>query len=117
MLSSLPGFLMAALLFFTLSDPDRNNDGVADNRQTQQQSSEISKSEYFKLVIKSLCNPAMLLLLLAACVRHTAGYCWAYNTRLYFQVYFIFLLHLFTLCQGSTYVTNVSIVSDILPRL
>ena len=29
-------------------------------------------------------NPSMLLLLLAACVRHTGGYCWAYNTRLYF---------------------------------
>lgn len=30
---------------------------------------------------------AMLLLLLAAAVRHTGGYAWAYNTRPYFQSY------------------------------
>ena len=29
----------------------------------------------------------MLLLLFAAAVRHTGGYAWAYNTRLYFQAY------------------------------
>jgi hypothetical protein len=30
---------------------------------------------------------AILLLLLAAAVRHTGGYAWAYNTRPYFQSY------------------------------
>lgn len=29
----------------------------------------------------------MLLLLLAAAIRHTGGYAWAYNTRPYFQSY------------------------------
>ena len=30
----------------------------------------------------------LLLLLLAAWFRHTAGYCWAYNTRLYYAEYY-----------------------------
>merc|ERR1712241_920729 len=44
---------------------------------------------YLKNLFKSFfLNPAMILLLLAACVRHTGGYCWAYNTRLYFGKYY-----------------------------
>jgi hypothetical protein len=42
---------------------------------------------YLKNISKSFLNAPMLLLLLAACFRHTGGYCWAYNTKLYFQQY------------------------------
>ena len=36
---------------------------------------------------RSFSQPPVLMLLLAAMARHTAGYAWAYNTRLYFQSY------------------------------
>ena len=35
----------------------------------------------------SFTQPSVLMLLVAAMARHTAGYTWAYNTRLYFQSY------------------------------
>ena len=43
---------------------------------------------YAVKVLRSFKNPALAILLLGACVRHTAGYCWAYNTRLYFLTYY-----------------------------
>ena len=45
-------------------------------------------ASYLITVLKSFfLNPTMILLLIAACVRHTGGYCWAYNTRLFFHEY------------------------------
>jgi len=39
-------------------------------------------------LLRNFCSPTMWLLLLAAFFRHTAGYCWAYNTRNFFQFYY-----------------------------
>ncbi|KAK7065848.1 hypothetical protein SK128_005206 [Halocaridina rubra] len=41
-----------------------------------------------KEVLKALCTPSMLVIALAAGVRHTAGFSWAYNTQLYFLTYY-----------------------------
>ncbi|XP_045589099.1 hexuronate transporter isoform X2 [Procambarus clarkii] len=41
-----------------------------------------------KEVAKALFKPPMLMLALAACIRHTAGFSWAYNTQLYFLTYY-----------------------------
>ncbi|XP_069987687.1 protein spinster homolog 1 [Penaeus vannamei] len=41
-----------------------------------------------KEVLKSLARPAMMMLAFAACIRHTAGFSWAYNTQLYFITYY-----------------------------
>ncbi|KAK3851121.1 hypothetical protein Pcinc_042206, partial [Petrolisthes cinctipes] len=38
--------------------------------------------------IKSLLKPPVLVLCLAACIRHTAGFAWAYNTQQYFLTYY-----------------------------
>ncbi|KAK4308786.1 hypothetical protein Pmani_019543 [Petrolisthes manimaculis] len=38
--------------------------------------------------IKSLLKPPILVLCLAACIRHTAGFAWAYNTQQYFLTYY-----------------------------
>ena len=44
---------------------------------------------YLKVVFESFFkNPALLLLLVAAWARHTSGYCWAYNTRLYYAEFY-----------------------------
>ncbi|XP_069956159.1 uncharacterized protein [Cherax quadricarinatus] len=41
-----------------------------------------------KDVAKALCKPPLLMLTFAACIRHTAGFSWAYNTQLYFLTYY-----------------------------
>ena len=140
-ISAIPGFIIAVLMFFTVKDPKKrvsltssDENGIAtseggvgvefqeglkyideddidskrDNAEEdsgkdaskESSSSSISTSSeaklskrsrvwsYTKRQAKDFCTAPMLLLLLAACVRHTAGFCWAYNTRLYFQTYY-----------------------------
>lgn len=108
-LSALPGFIVGILLATTVKDPftgyttavgsspnstttNENNEGNGDiddegEEKVDDVPTEIDLPTYFKLLAKSFCSPAMLLLLLAAAVRHTGGYSWAYNTRPYFQNY------------------------------
>ncbi|XP_050708531.1 sphingosine-1-phosphate transporter SPNS2-like isoform X2 [Eriocheir sinensis] len=42
----------------------------------------------FKEVLRSLLKPPVVCLAFAACLRHTAGFSWAYNTQLYFLTYY-----------------------------
>merc|ERR1711963_1321549 len=42
---------------------------------------------YVKLVLKSFSSPVMMMLFLAASIRHTAGYSWAHNSVSYFHHY------------------------------
>ena len=66
---------------FSLQESDGDTENT-DNTQTN------GFMSYLKTLLRSFfLNPTMILLLLAACVRHTGGYCWAYNTRLYFGEY------------------------------
>jgi len=46
-----------------------------------------SEPTYVKLVLKSFSSPVMMLLFLAASIRHTAGYSWAHNSVSYFHHY------------------------------
>ena len=39
-------------------------------------------------LLYSLAQPAMLLLFLAAAVRHTGGYSWSYNSQLFVEEYY-----------------------------
>ncbi|XP_076067893.1 D-galactonate transporter [Oratosquilla oratoria] len=39
-------------------------------------------------ILKSFLRPGVIILFIAASARHTAGFCWAYNTQLYFTTYF-----------------------------
>ena len=49
--------------------------------------------------------PPPKLLLLAAIMRHTAGYCWAFNTRLFFQVIIVILMVFMTIIDPVTMLT------------
>ena len=40
------------------------------------------------ILLRSIVSPFMLLMFLAAACRHSAGFTWAYNCRLYFLSYF-----------------------------
>ncbi|XP_042205827.1 protein spinster homolog 1-like [Homarus americanus] len=70
-----------------------------------------------KAVVKALLQPAVLVLALAACIRHTAGFSWAYNTQLYFLTYYPnFNIGLWVMCAsivgGSLGVAVGGFVSD-----
>ena len=93
-LASLPGVLLAILLATTVKDPrvkvveqkdKEDRDGLA----------------YARTLARSFLSPSMLILLVAAFFRHTAGYCWAYNTRLFFQFYYQdFDIGMWTFCAS-----------------
>eukprot|EP00092_Neocalanus_flemingeri_P055973 GFUD01066284.1.p1 GENE.GFUD01066284.1~~GFUD01066284.1.p1 ORF type:complete len:509 (-),score=75.50 GFUD01066284.1:55-1581(-) len=82
-ITAIPGLVVAVLFICTLKDPKPDSTPAA-QRST---SPNPENKTYFQRLIKSFANPALLILLIAAMARHTAGLTWAYNTRLYFQSY------------------------------
>ena len=95
-LSGMPGFIVALLLLATTSDPrSRSADGQEESAlQDQPADGEKRVDEKRSLLartwdsLKHFFQPAVLFLCLAACVRHTAGFAWAYNTQLYYDTYY-----------------------------
>lgn len=94
--SALPGLIIAVLIALLMQDPkyqpipDQIPSVVSKKEEDSEESEALPVQEvsYFRQLLRSFLNPSILLLLLAACVRHTGGYCWAYNTRLYFHEYY-----------------------------
>jgi len=84
-LAALPGVLMAFLMGTTVKDP-RVYQSVGS--LSPKNGPKKSNDGYLKRVIKSFSSPEMILLILAAFFRHTAGYCWAYNTKNFFNTYY-----------------------------
>lgn len=78
-IAGLPGIVIGLLLIFTVRDPRQ------ENKKEQKVWNGIS---YGKSLLRNFLTPSMLILLLAAFARHTAGFTWAYNTRPFFQQYF-----------------------------
>ncbi|XP_037084218.1 probable sphingolipid transporter spinster homolog 1 [Pollicipes pollicipes] len=67
--------------------------------------------------VRVFLQPSILLLLLGASMRHTAGFCWSTNTQLYFQTYYPtadlgLWLSWVSLVGGSIGVTVGGLVSD-----
>ncbi|CAL4234721.1 unnamed protein product [Meganyctiphanes norvegica] len=79
--------------------------------------SEVKIVDQNKSTVKVLLSPTIIMLCLAACVRHTAGFTWAYNTQLYFNTYYPeYNLGVWITCDsifgGSLGVAVGGIVSD-----
>jgi len=83
-IAAVPGLVIAALFLTTLKDPKPE---VATPSPMRSTSHNTETKSYLQKLLKCFTNPALLLLLLAAMARHTAGFTWAYNTRLFFQNY------------------------------
>ena len=93
-IAALPGVLLAILLATTVKDPR------VKVRETKQEDGRDGLA-YARTLARSFLSPSMLILLVAAFFRHTAGYCWAYNTRLFFQFYYQdFDIGLWTFCAS-----------------
>jgi len=82
-LAAVPGLVIALLLICTMSDPHTTPPPPPLSTTTTGH----QNKTYLQKLWRSISNPALLLLLVAAMARHTAGLTWAYNTRLFFQNY------------------------------
>jgi MFS family permease len=83
-LAGIPGLLISLLLFFAVKDP-RCEGSDTDSKPGPRAGGGV---RYFKSIVRNFLSPSMIILLLAAFARHTAGLSWAYNTRLFFQTYY-----------------------------
>ena len=86
LLAGLPGLLLSLLSLITLSDPAYARD-TSLLQGHQEATPGGGGGGYLSKLWRSFTNPALALLLIAAITRQTAGFCWAYNTRPFFQTY------------------------------
>ena len=84
LVAGLPGLLVAGLLGCTVQDPARSRP-QPDPQPGPQDDPQPGPGFWQQLVGSA--SPALLLLLIAAMARQTAGFSWAYNTRPFFQVF------------------------------
>nr|XP_054770059.1 protein spinster homolog 1-like [Lytechinus pictus] len=84
-IAGIPGFLVAALLAFTVKEPVRTRNATLQERS---ESYEVTGLQKLKMVMACFCSPSLLILCLAGSIRNGAGYVWGYNTQLYFTTYY-----------------------------
>lgn len=136
-LTGMPGFLLAILMLFTLSDPrkqmrrlsmmrraraaEANDQDTNDSEESKESGSDIvpvtTDHSIWQTYLKPFLQPTVLILLLGACIRHTAGFSWGYNSQLYHDTYypdFDVGLYLFgtSVIGGSIGILVGGIVSD-----
>ncbi|CAB3363453.1 Hypothetical predicted protein [Cloeon dipterum] len=101
------GLVLALLTYTTLRDPQRQAIGEERNNANGE------KITLWQVVSQ----PRMVLLCLAASIRHMGGLCFAYNCDLYYQTYFPevdlgWWLFAVTICIGSIGVVAGGVLSD-----
>nr|CAD7594416.1 unnamed protein product [Timema genevievae] len=112
------GLIITFLMAFTVKEPERKAIGEESTRaiatigQEQGQSNKDNSKDW-----KSLLQPRVIILCLAASIRHTGGLCFAYNCDLYYQMYFPHVdlgwwLFIVTFGIGSIGVVVGGVVSD-----
>lgn len=85
-ISAIPGFIVAALIVFTMKEPVRKKN---ESLQERSDSYQMSGFQKLKMVTKCFCSPSLLLICLAGSIRNGAGYVWSYNTQPYFDKYYL----------------------------
>jgi len=81
-----PSILFSMILFFTVKEPERNENNLV---KSQNDDERIPLKTRISSTLKSLfTKPVMLLLLIGACFRHSASFCWSYNAQAYFDQYY-----------------------------
>ncbi|GFG28793.1 hypothetical protein Cfor_03022 [Coptotermes formosanus] len=112
------GLIITLLTAFTLREPERQaigeeNDANANAAVVSGEENPPSKSGQWKVMLQ----PRVIMLCLAASIRHTGGLCFAYNCDLYYQNYFPdydlgWWLFAVTIVVGSIGVVFGGVVSD-----
>jgi len=86
-ISGIPGFLVALLIFVTVKEPERkstlqNNTSVVEGSTSDHVQE--SQCQRFGKTLKPFMAPSLILAVLAGSIRNAAGYVFAYNTQPYF---------------------------------
>lgn len=125
-ISGMPGFLVAFLMLLTLTDPRKQMERYSiikrvetaeEENSSEDVTQDTAPTSIWKDIIKPFFHPCVLILLLGACVRQTAGYSWGNNSQLYHDTYFpdfnVQLYLFFTsIIGGSIGIIVGGIVSD-----
>nr|XP_039262749.1 protein spinster-like [Styela clava] len=130
-IAGIPGFFLAFLILLTLKEPTRKNITVTDEKQ-ELQKEEIKGSlkkkpnKVFLLFSKVTTaiklyatKPSLMVLLIAACIRHSASYCFAYNAQLYFSEYYPttklgLWMTISSIVGGSIGIASGGLISDLI---
>ncbi|XP_028026789.1 uncharacterized protein LOC114240448 [Bombyx mandarina] len=111
------GLVIAALTFLTLKEPERTTIGEEGNTKSNDATLESGKKVPQVTIWHVISQPRILLLCLAASIRHCGGMCFAYNADLYYRDYFPdvdlgWWLFAVTVGIGSVGVVAGGIISD-----
>jgi len=128
-ITGLPGILLAFVLILFLKEPERKTIEQKSSTNVTEQINHTdnnnNSNQWFAKVLVSLkamvTKPSVMLLVLSACVRHSASYCWAYNAKLYFDEYFPgsnlpLWMSLGSILGGSMGIISGGLVSDFIAR-
>eukprot|EP00118_Oscarella_pearsei_P019960 m.214851 g.214851 ORF g.214851 m.214851 type:complete len:553 (+) comp39821_c0_seq1:96-1754(+) len=86
--SAIPGFFFAAVLFFTVKEPERgqSEDETARANTSLKKKFKLPLRERATELLKTfVLTPSVFLLCIAGGVRNAGGYVWALNTELFFE--------------------------------
>ncbi|XP_045503093.1 putative metabolite transport protein HI_1104 [Colias croceus] len=111
------GVVIAALTFLTLREPERTTIGEEGTGNAKSDSLESGKKMPQVTIWHVIVQPRIILLCLAASIRHCGGMCFAYNADLYYRDYFPdvdlgWWLFAVTVGIGSIGVVAGGVVSD-----
>lgn len=113
--SGVIALIVAIITGLTLREPARQQ--IGENAEGQQNGTTNPKKKVKVSIWKVICEPRIVMLCLAASIRHCGGMCFAYNCDLYYQQYFPdydlgWWLFAVTIGIGSVGVVAGGIVSD-----
>ncbi|XP_049767133.1 D-xylose transporter [Schistocerca cancellata] len=107
------GIIIAILTGLTLREPERQAIGEENTVAVNADGEQVKKKGAWRVMLE----PRVILLCLAASIRHTGGMCFAYNCDLYYETYFPdydlgWWLFAVTIVIGSIGVVVGGVVSD-----
>nr|XP_026693449.1 protein spinster homolog 1-like isoform X2 [Ciona intestinalis]XP_026693450.1 protein spinster homolog 1-like isoform X2 [Ciona intestinalis]XP_026693451.1 protein spinster homolog 1-like isoform X2 [Ciona intestinalis] len=111
-----PGMIMAVVLYATVREPQRR----LNETEIEKRAGEISIGKRIWETIKIFAtSPVILMLLVGACFRHSASFCWSYNSQLYFDQYYPgtevgLAMSLTSIIGGTVGIVTGGILSDVL---
>ncbi|XP_067867937.1 protein spinster homolog 1-like [Heterodontus francisci] len=85
-LSAIPGFIVSAILLLTVREFRAAKTSDDDDKTTV--THRLTLGQKVLQCLRPFIRPPLLLLCLAGSVRNAGGYVWAYNTQLYFNLYY-----------------------------
>lgn len=134
-----PGVVLAVLVLLTVKEPERKNITIKKNtllrekkftdEEQKNETEELSKKPHIARLLHGVVasvkffatKPAMLCLLLGACIRHSASFCFAYNAQLFFNHYYPetnlgLWMGLSSIIGGTIGIASGGLISDVVVR-